>query len=391
MAVKQLRTALVAVLAAGALALAGCSSTPAPAPTDDTAGGYDPTTATSTPADDMEALVAAAQAEGALTLYTDGTLATQQAWAAEFTAKYGIQVSIVRDSGGPLYQKFAQEEAAGQGQADIFGNIDALSLDDAIDNGWLTEYTPEGGPAFPADRSRAGYYYPYLMGSSHSVIYNTNNVTPEELAEVQENPLKALADPKFKGRIGLCPPQLAMLAAAFWYQYTDGDGASDVGWEGLADIAANVAIITDTATLTQNVIQGEVDFAFPVADSLVGNALKADPNTPIAFVYPSPTVGTQFGMGVVTDSPHPAAARLFAEWASSLEGSDGLAELSGNLNLREGGVDGRAYSELDWFTPVDLDTVVNSAVYTQDEAFRDAAGPDGDFLGHWSQVFGYAG
>jgi len=229
------------------------------------------------------------------------------------------------------------------------------------------------------------------MGFAHSLIYNPTKVTPAELAEVQADPLKAMQDPKFKGRIGICPPQLALLATAFWYQYTDGSAKDTIGWDGLAKIAANAQLITDTLTLTNDVISGEVDFAFPVADSIVGSYLGKDPTTPVAFVYPKPTVNSQFGMGVVANSPHPAAARLFQEWAATLEGSNAIAKLSANQNLHEGGDDDRPYLGDAWYKPYADDQVWNSADYTQDQTFLDAVGTDGDWMAHWSQVFGYSG
>ena len=382
MASKHLRIAVVAILAAGAMALAGCSSSPAPAA---------PVASGSGDSFDLDALVKAAKAEGSLTLYTDGTLKTQQAWTDAFTQEYGIPVSIVRDSGAPLYQRFAQEEAAGQKQADVLGNVDPASLDDAIDNGWLAEYTPQDADLFPPAQTRPGYYYPYINGFAHTVAYNPTKVTPAELAEVMKDPVKAMEDPKFKGRIGVCPPQTAQLAQAFWYQYTDGKAKKDVGWKGLAKIAENVEVITDTATLSQKIVQGEIDFALPVADSIVSSQLAANPDAPIRFIYATPTVGGQFGMGVVENAAHPNAARLFVEWAATPEAATLQAKLSGGMPLNSKGVDARSYLDADWFKPLDTDKVWYQSAYSKDPDFLKAVGKEGDFLTHWSQVFGYSG
>jgi iron(III) transport system substrate-binding protein len=379
MAFTHSRSLAVAIIAVAALGLGACSSGPAPAPSEPSASAGE---------FDMDALVEAAKAEGALTLYTDGSEKTQRAWVDAFTEEYGIPVSIVRDSGAPLYQRFAQEEAAGQTQADVFGNVDPASLDDAIDNGWLAEYTPQNADLFPADLTRPGYYYPYLNGFAHTVAYNPNNVTEEEVELLLENPVKAMEDPRFKGRIGVCPPQTAMLAQAFWYLYTDGAAKKEVGWDGLEDIAANVSTITDTATLSQLIIQGEVDFALPIADSLVSSQLAANPGAPIRFAYATPTVGGAFGMGVVENAAHPNAARLFVEWAATPEANTLLAELTGNRPLNSMSTDARAYLEEDWFQPLGDDTWYD---FRDDEKFRAAVARDGDFLSRWSQVFGYSG
>jgi iron(III) transport system substrate-binding protein len=378
---KQLRVAAIAILLAGAVGLTACSSSPAAVAVPTGSNG----------AVDLDALATAAKAEGGLTLYTDGTLKTQQAWADAFTQKYGIPVSIVRDSGAPLYQRFSQEEAAGQRQADVFGNVDPASLDDAVANGWLAQYTPQDASLFPAAQTRPGYYYPYLNGFAHTIAYNPTKVTPAELAEVMSDPVKAMEDPQFKGRIGVCPPQTAQLAQAFWYLYTDGAAKNDVGWDGLAKIAANTSLITDTATLSQDIVQGEVDFAFPVADSIVSSQLAANANAPIRFIYATPTVGGQFGMGVVANAPHPNAARLFTEWAATPEANTLLAQLTGNKPLNTSATDARSYLTADWFKPLNTDTTWYQTQFSKDQPFLDAVGKDGDYLSHWSQVFGYSG
>lgn len=373
-------TAAVALV--GVMAMTGCSSN-APA----TAGGSKGATSTT----DMDELVSAAKSEGSLTLYSDGTLNTQQAWTDAFTKEYDIPVSIVRDSGAPLYQRFAQEEAAGQTQADVIGNVDPASLDDAVDNGWIAEYTPQDAALFPEEQSRPGYYYPYLNGFAHTLAYNPEHVSTEELEQIMADPLKAMEDEEFRDRVGVCPPQTAQLAQAFWYQQTDGEAKDDIGWAGLEKIAANTTVITDTATLSQNIVQGEIDFAFPVADSIVSGQLANDSDAPIRFVYPKDTVGGQFGMGVVAAAPHPNAARLFVEWAATPEANSLLAKLTGNSPLNGEATDSRSYLDADWFRPLDTDATWYQSAFSEDEDFLAAMSKEGDYLSQWNQVFGYSG
>jgi iron(III) transport system substrate-binding protein len=150
-------------------------------------------------------------------------------------------------------------------------------------------------------------------------------------------------------------------------------------------------VITDTATLSQKIVQGEIDFALPVADSIVSSQLAANPDAPIRFVYATPTVGGQFGMGVVENAAHPNAARLFVEWASTPEAATLQAKLSGGMPLNTKGVDARSYLDADWFKPLDTDTTWYQSMYSKDKDFLAAVAKDGDFLTHWSQVFGYSG
>jgi len=370
------RFTVPAALVVATLALAGCSSGSA----DDAAPSPDSSELS------LDDLVAAAQDEGSLLLYGDAQEINLRNWTAGFTEEYGIPVDIQRDSAAPLFQRFSQEQAAGQQQADVLGLVDHNALDQAVDNGWLAEYTPADAGLYPADLGREGYYYPVQNGFAHTVAYNPENLTEQEIALIEDDPLGALGDPRFAGRAGVCPPQTAQLAQAFWWQYTDGAAADDYGWDALEDIAANDPVITDTVTLTQNIVQGEIDLAGPIADSLVSSTITS--GAPIRFAYATPTVGSTFGMSVVENAPHPNAARLFMEWATTPEANASYSEITQTAPLNSENEDERAYIDEDWFTPQGDDTWFD---FPTDEDFLAAVGPEGDFLDRWSETFGYSG
>ncbi|WP_345751047.1 ABC transporter substrate-binding protein [Microbacterium rhizophilus] len=377
MRIPQMRVLGIVGTAIAALALAACSSdAPAATPASSADGG----------AFDLAVLTDAAKAEGSLTLYGDASDANLSAWTKAFTDKYGIQVFVVRNTPGPLYQQFAQEQSAGQGQADIISIVDFTALDQAVDQGWLAEYTPQAADQYPAELGRAGYYYPVENGNAQSIAYNPDKLSDDEIALIQDKGMEALEDPRFADRIGVVNPQISSGVQAFWYTYTDGVG-SDLGWDGLQKIADNTSRISDTLTLGQNLIQGEIDIAVPIVDSWA-SAQIVNNGAPLEFAYPKPTIGQNDGVAVVADSPHPNAARLFMEWASTAETNAMYSKLSQSAPTNTEAADSRELAGLPWYAPAGDDTWFD---FAKDQDFLDAMTADGPYFPKWNETFGYAG
>ena len=358
-------------IAAAMLTGTACSSSPDAEPSGDTG-------------DSFEALVAAAQSEGQLTLYGDGGEPTLQAWTAEFTAQYGIAVNILRLPESELFQRFSQERGAGQNLADVYSTANRVSMDIAVENEWIAEYTPEGGDLFPEERRLDGFYYPVQNGYFMAVAYNPDLLTDDEIEMVLDDALGAAGDPRFEGRVALGPPQAAQHAAAFYYLQTDGE--SD--WSTLQAIADNGAIVQpQSIPMLQGLIAGEYALAIAASDSLISTQVAT--GAPIAFAYPVQTTGGYFNTGIVADAPHPNAAKLFMEWATSPEANTIYSEITQTLPANSEVVDEREIIDTDWYREPDLGEVWFDWIY--DEDFIAASGSDGDFLDRWSEIFGYSG
>jgi len=376
MAIKQWRVLAAAAIAAGtAFGLAACSAD-APAPVVTGSDG----------AFDMDALVAAAKAEGGVTFYGDSSQPTVQAWTDAFTKEYGIPVTIVRNTPGPLFQQFSQEMAAGAPQADIIAIVDHTSLDEAVDNGWIAQYTPQAAGDYDQTYARDGYYYPVMNAVEQTIAYNPENLTQAQIDLIQSKGVQALEDPSFQGQVGIVQPQISSGVQSFWYLYTDGDAAADFGWDGMAALAKNASIISDTLTLGQDVIQGEINVALPIVDSYVSSQIVNN-GAPLQFVYATPTIGQADGLAVVADSQHPNAARLFAEWAASPEANTLYSQISQSAPLSAKATDSRSFLDEDWYQPVgDV-----WSTYGSDQAFLDAMQADGPYFPKWNATTGYSG
>lgn len=365
---------IVAFTVTAALALAGCAdasrSTEAP-------GG---------PVE-LDELVAAAQEEGALTIYDGGNEQNVLAWTKEFTDEYDIKVDVIREGGAALYERFSREEAAGNHQADVISVLDRGQLNEAVEYGWLAEYTPKDAEQLPAEFARSGYYYAVQSSIAPAIIYNTQNVTADELVQLRKDPWGYLGAPELKGRVSVVAPQSGRSNQALWYMYTDGQAAADYGWESAVAIAANTAHIASGTTLTaQAIVQGEFDFGLGVPDSYITSLILGD-GAPVGFVQLDPAVEMTNGTAVSAGAPHPNAARLFLEWAASAEGVRAWARGANQKPIRSDVDDPRDYLDMEWFSERP------GLVWTDFEADRGflKAMSDGEYMTTWNETFGYSG
>jgi iron(III) transport system substrate-binding protein len=370
---RRIAAGTMALLVAATMAACSSSATPEASPAAEPDG--------------LEELVAAAQAEGELTFYGDANETSLQSWTQGFTEEYDISVNILRLPGSELNQRFAQEMSAGQYQADIFSIADRVSMEAAVEEGWITEYTPEGGELYAAEQGQVGYFYPVQNGYFQTVAYNPTLLSEDEIELIREDPIKAAGDPAFEGRVGVNMPQSSQQAAAFYYRYAEGDAADDYGWEALEAIADNKPLFYSSATLVQNLIAGEYAIAVALTDSLA--APQALQGAPLEFVYPEDTTGGFFAVGAVEDAPHSNAARLFMEWATTPEANASYTEITQTVPSNSDVEDQRELLEFDWYTEPDVDNVWFD--FISDDEFLSASSADGDFLSRWSEVFGYSG
>ena len=375
---KNSRRIAIGILAASVVSiLAACSSSSGSAPGQSSSG--EPGT--------LDQLVAAAQSEGELTFYGDANETSLQKWTQGFTEKYGISVNILRLPGSELNQRFSQEMSASQHQADIFSIADRVSMESAVDAGWIAKYTPADGGLYPADQGQEGYFYPVQNGYFQTVAYNPTLLTKDEIALIRKDPIKAAGDPVFKGRVGVNMPQSSQQAAAFYYRYAEGDAADEYGWDALQAIADNDPLFYSSATLVQNLIAGEYAVAVALTDSLA--APQALQGAPLEFVYPKDTTGGNFAVGVVDKAPHSNAAKLFMEWATTPEANASYTEITQTVPANSKVEDKRELLKSKWYTEPEIDNVWFD--FISDTDFLAASSADGDFLSKWSEVFGYSG
>lgn len=305
----------------GVLAACGESSAPAATAASTTIAG---TTATGvgSATTDLTKLLEAAKKEGAVSWYT-GYYAQEvvDAVGKAFTEKYpGVKVEAVRNASQVVWQKLQQEQQAGLKVADVFSSTDPSHFLQLKDDKKLVAYKPSGIDALlPSIRSVDSDNL-YMIGSIGIVLpcYNTKKVTADQAPKRW----KDFLDSKWDKQISIGHPAASGFVGQ-WVMSME----TEFGWTYMDQLnALHPKIgrsINDTVT---DLVSGERQIAAGPLGQILANKNRGNPVDMLlpedgAILVPSPS-------GVLTDAPHPNAAKLFIEYMTSKEYSELLAKFS---------------------------------------------------------------
>lgn len=308
---KRTMTRLAGLLVVGTFVFAACS-------------GSSSSSAPSAAAGDMDALIAAAKAEGGLT-----TIALPHSWCnygevlSGFTAKYGIPINELNPdagSGDEIEAIKANKDNPGPASPDVI-DVGLSFGPQAKADGLITPYKVSTWDSIPDSAKDAeGYWY----GDYYGVLaFEVNTAVVKNVPKDWADLLK----PEYKGQVALAgDPTVSNQAISGVWASGFGDGGSlDSAQEGLDffkklnDAGNFVPVIAKTATVASGETPIRIAWTYnglADKDSLAGNP-------PIEVVVP--TTGRFGGMYVQAISafaPHPNAAKLWMEYLYSDEGQN---------------------------------------------------------------------
>ena len=323
----------ITLLAVLALLIAACggddatTTTAAGGDTTTTAAGSD-TTTTAAAGGDMDALIAAAQAEGTIT-----TIALPRDWCNyggvidTFTEKYGLEYNgLAPDAGSAdeLEAIRANQGSTGPQAPDVV-DIGLAFGPQAKDEGLLQPYMVSTWDSIPDDaKDPEGYWYGDYYGVlAFEVNSDVVDNVPQDWAD--------LLNPEYNGQIALAgDPRVSAQAISAVFaaglanggSLDDPEAAAQAGLEFWAEVAAAgnlVPVIAESGT----VASGET----PISIRWTYNGLaNRDANAEIAAIeVVVPASGRYAGVyvqGISAYAPHPNAAKLWMEFLYSNEGQN---------------------------------------------------------------------
>jgi iron(III) transport system substrate-binding protein len=344
-----------ALLSAAFVLLAGCSSgssgrsastsTPGEpssaqaAPPAQSSGGSPasaPASGSASAAPVSPALIDAAKKDGSVTWYTSITESFADDVAKAFQDEYGIKVSVIHLSAGPLGARFSSEEEAGKSPADMLTIADPVLMESATTKGWISPLNVTDTPNlanWPKDDVHSGTYM--LIGTQPIGIgYNTSKLNQSQVATWQ-----ALASPALKGQWYLVDPT-GIIEYITILQLLD----TTYGDDFLKSLAANEPkLIKSSTSAAQQMGAGSGIASFPSTTS--ATASVKNQGGPVDISIPTPTTGVEQYGALVTKAPHPSAAKLLLNFLMSEKGqelfnagtaSSPLGPLPGTLPLPAG-------------------------------------------------------
>jgi iron(III) transport system substrate-binding protein len=266
---------------------------------------------------DVRSLAARARAEGTLTFYSAMPPVAITQLVNGFKAAYpGIDVVSQRLTSAPQAALIDAEVRGGRHRGDIAQMSDEFFMAAAGRQGWFRTLPANlpGIQNWPNSSIRGGKNKNVYLQSlaAYDIVYNTQLVRG---ADVPKD-WRALANPKFRGKVMTTDPRGNNNVLAFFYMLRRkyGDGI-------LRQIAANQLQLTSSSVVGVNLVASG-DMAMLAPSNYWSNIDLINRGAPIADSSPppSPTTGAEMWFGVIKGSPHPNAALLFANYALSAAG-----------------------------------------------------------------------
>ncbi|PRZ33553.1 iron(III) transport system substrate-binding protein [Antricoccus suffuscus] len=282
-------------------------------------------------ADKSSPYLADAQKEGAVTWYTahydSETAETVKSLFEEAYPK--IKVSLYRQTAQRIYQRYSQEEDAGQPSADLLGITEMGIVAGLAKDGKLLPFKPRKDlnriSAYSAYDDPAGYYHIGAVGNN-IISYNTDQVKPEDAPKNWSD----LLDPKWKGKIATGNPgasgYVGTWATQMYLMFGD---------QYLVNLQKQDVLVGQSVTDTIPRVAGGERAVGVSSDQTVAQAIKD--GSPIAMVYPEDgAVIMPCPNAIPKSAKHPAAAKLLAEFILSKGVQKYLAENASLLPVIEG-------------------------------------------------------
>ena len=297
-----------AVVACLALALTACGGS------DDSGDSGDSDTANAAAEGSWEDVVAAAEDEGSVLLYSSQNPKRLEALKEAFTEAYpDIGMEFVRGTDAELNPRVEVEKQTGKGSADVHMVTDAGWITNAVESG---DYSVElRGPDFDTpEYSRAdnvlGDRFFLTSAAVFAMGWNTKAV-PDGFETPQD-----MLDPKYEGKIGIVNPQGIAAYVDFYGFYEENYGPDFL--EKLAKLKPR--IYPSALGIAQALTSGEIEAA-PGVQPLVA---EEEAGAPVAWALPDPAWGTPWYSHVLSSAAHPNAAQVLADFMVTPEGQAAL-------------------------------------------------------------------
>jgi iron(III) transport system substrate-binding protein len=259
-------------------------------------------------------LIAGAKKEGTLSLYSSAPIEVMRAVTDAFTKKYGVKVELWRAGSEQILQRVLTEARGRRYTADVMEtagpDIEAANREKLLQAVTLpvaSELMPEAAmPGRPWIVSRLSVF---------TIAYNTNLVRAADAPKS----FAALADPKWKGRLGIEADDnnwfFAMAGAM-------GEARTLALFRDI--VAKNGMSVRKGHSLMANLVaSGEVPVAITAYLDEV-NGLKQK-GAPIGNVFAAPTIAMPTAAAAFARAPHPHAAVLFLDFLLSEDAQKILA------------------------------------------------------------------
>lgn len=255
-------------------------------------------------------VVAAANEEGLVNLYSTGPPVQNNRLVAAFNEEYpDITVSVTRGA-GELPSRFESEIRAGSDGGDVLIYTDPAFFSDVSDDlleingpnveGWADDFWQEEGKSIIPTK------YPWTILAWNSDVF------PDGFKNWED-----LLDPEVTGKIALRNDVTASMAATTEFM------ERELGTDYLTALGQQSPKYYSSAVpMGQAVASGEAGVTNISTPSIIRDL--QDSGAPVEFAYPDPGFAIMWGAGAKATSKRPNAARVFVDFIMSDQGQTAI-------------------------------------------------------------------
>jgi iron(III) transport system substrate-binding protein len=266
----------------------------------------------------MDQLIAGAQKEGKLVIYSTSTVEPGEKTFGQKMKEAFPWLDIeevLMSSGSRLLERMFMEIQAGK-TPDI-ANLGAGQMGELKEKSLLQQYrSPQEEMLPPEYIIQHRYYFPKSYRSIHP-IYNTRLVKPDQLPKNYDG----IADPRWKGQTGID------IGGTFWQFWTAMEirYGEDRAREFMRRLGNNDARpFFSNSQIRTLVASGELTFGIYIYLNNIITMQKK--GMPIGIWNADPVGISPSVAGIMKNAPHPNAAKLYAEWILGKEAQEWLAK-----------------------------------------------------------------
>jgi iron(III) transport system substrate-binding protein len=260
---------------------------------------------------------------GSLTVYSGQHVQTTQQLASAFEAATGISVSLRSEDEDVLADQIVNEGS--HSPADVFFTENSPPLQYLASKNLLAPVEPSTLANTPARFNSPDGKWVGVSARVSVMIYNTSILKPSDLP----TSVMQLADPKWKGRIGLAGSETDFQPIVTSIARTYGDQAA-LTWLEAVKANAGAHNYPDNETVSAQVNRGQValglvnQYYWYREQAEVG---RADTHSAIAYFAPHDPgyVLNVSGAGILASSSHQEEAQRFLAFLTSKQGQKIIA------------------------------------------------------------------
>ena len=275
---------------------------------------------------DYAAVIAAANKEGKVVVYTSTDLSQVKQLSAAFKARYpGIELEFNDLGTTGTYNRVISEAAAGQTSADLSWTNAMDQQIKLVSDGLAQAYkSPEAAKlpewAVYKDTAYGTTIEPLTLG------YNTVLLKKEDVPKTRADLTKYINDnaDSLKGKVATFDPEKA--GSGFLFHTYDLKHLGDSFWD-LAKAFGKVEgkLYTSTGQLKEKLVSGEHVLVFNLIGSYALDWVKTSPTLGVAFTEDYTETFSR-PLFITKEAPHPNAARVFLDFVLSRDGQRAVAE-----------------------------------------------------------------